>query len=110
MTPRHTPRSLPRSQRGMVARGVMVLAMLVGGVVLQSTTPAWQSRLDAAAAFVGVPYARCDKPATTNASRPQSTPATQAAGWNAGHPSMVAGGAAGSAPGAATTAVLAPAI
>jgi hypothetical protein len=79
-------RRRPRSQRGTVARGVLVIALLAGAVLLQQTTPAWQSRLDAAAAFVGVPYAQCDK-ASQHAAMPSS-------GWHAGKPSMVAGAAA----------------
>jgi hypothetical protein len=79
----------------------MVLAMLVGGVVLQSTSPAWQSRLDAAAARLGVPHAQCDKAVTATAMRPgSSTPAptetpNPTPAWHASRAPMVAGNSAG---------------
>jgi hypothetical protein len=87
MRPTHALRRPLRTQRGTVARGVLVLAVLAGAVLLQQTTPVWQSRLDAAAAFIGVPYAQCDK-----ASQRSAAPSS---GWHAGKPSMVAGATAG---------------
>lgn len=110
--------SLFRAQRGTVVRGVLVLAALVGAVALQSTTPAWQSRLDAAAAFVGITSAVCQKPGAT--AHGSSAPVVPGTGWHDGKPSLVAGasGAAGAHPGArinaagmvAPAGVVAPAI
>ncbi len=78
MTRLTTLRRPLRPQRGTVARGVMVVAGLVTALLLQSTTPAWQSRLDAAAAFIGVPNAQCAK-----ASNDASTSGHPAAGSDA---------------------------
>ena len=97
-----------RSQRGTVVRGVLVLAVMAGAVLLQSTTPAWQSRLDAAAAFVGVTSATCQKAGATG--HGPSAPGAASSGWHAGKPSLVAGAAAGN-PGARVnaTGMVAPA-
>ena len=87
LTP-HPHRIVARRQRGNALRGVMVLAVLAGALALQGTTPAWQSRMDALAASVGLGARAC---AVKPADAPSSTAGT---GWRSARPSLVAGNGA----------------
>jgi len=70
-------RHRPRQQRGTVVRGALVLAGVVGALLLQSASPAWQSRLDAYAVAFGLPVAKC-----------LTTHAASASAANAGMPAQ----------------------